>query len=218
MRIENIAEQHRLSFHDEDEAHMKIAKNTFSQGRNDVDVERDRIYRGFDDTTKAALNHYDFDLRNHAIRIRIPIETYGNIAQMPLNEETSAIYNLIQELRDNYTADVVALDLGTWLDYLEMYNVRYEEFVQNSYNEDIAKTELKMKEVRVEIDTIVRQLFDRIEALILIDGETKYVDFVKRLNRITEKYSNTLAQRQGIAKAQKDKKEEDKINDNPTEN
>jgi len=197
LRIDTLVKRHRELFKSEDEAFLKITKNTFSQARNEADVERDRIFRGFDDTIKAALNHYDLGLRNNAVRIRIPVDTYGNLAQLPLNEETSAIYNLIQELRNNFADDVSVLDLNPWLDALEMKNAHYEELVQSGYEEDAVKTELKMKEVRTEVDIVVRQLFDRIEALMMIDGEESYVDFVKRLNLITEKYNIIIAQRQG---------------------
>ena len=203
LRIEALVEKHNIVFKKEDEALMKIIKNTFSQARNDADVERDRFFRGLDDTTKAALNHYDIGMREVAVRIRIPMEAYGNIAQKPLNEETSAIYNLVQELRDNFANDVELLNLHPWLDVLEAANTRYEGLVKSSYEEEVVKTELKVKEVRAEVDAVVRQIFDRIDALMIIESEADYVDLVKRINLIMDKYNLIIAQRQGVNKAKK---------------
>ena len=197
LKIKHLADKHYLLFVNEDEALMKITKNTFSKTKTEVDAERDRIYRGLVDTIKAATNHYHLPLRDNATRIQIPIKTYGNVSILPLNEETSAIYNLANELRDNFLEDVDALQLHPWIDELEACNIRYEESVQNSNNEELSKTELKMKEVRVEMDTLVRQLFDRVEALLLIEENVIYIEFIKPLNKITEKYKLSIAQRQG---------------------
>jgi len=217
LKIEALVEKHNIVFKKEDEALMKIIKNTFSQARNDADVERDRSFRGLDDTTKAALNHYDIEMRNNAIRIRIPMEAYGNIAQKNLNEETSAIYNLVQELRNNFADDVDRLNLHPWLDVLEATNMRYEELVKSSYEEEVVKTELKVKEVRAEVDVVVRQIFDRIEALMIVEGDADYVDLVKRINLIMEKYNLTLAQRQGVNAAKKKEDEGTDTDDNGTD-
>ena len=197
LRIESLAEQHAILFNKEDEALMKIIKNTFSEAKSEIDNERNRIFRGLSDVIKAGLNHYELELRNNAVRIKIPMKTYGNVCKMPRNEETSAIYNLINELRDNFLDDVIALNLAPWLDTLEACNSRYEEFVRISYDEDIAKTELKMKEVRTNIDVVVRQLLNRVESLMMVDWKDDYIDFVKRLNIMTDKYNVIIAQRQG---------------------
>ena len=74
------------------------------------------------------------------------------------------------------------------------------------YEEEAAKSELKVKATRAEVDKVVRQIIERIEALIVIEGEANYIEFVRRLNLIFERYANTLAQRQGIAKAEAEKK------------
>lgn len=127
-----------------------------------------------------------------------------NVAQLPLNEETSAIYNLVQELRANYAAELTKLALAAWVDKLEADNKAYEELVKSSYEEDAAKTELKAKEARTAIDITVRKIFERIEALMLIEGEQNYTEFVRRLNLQIDKYDNTLAQRRGAAKAKRE--------------
>lgn len=205
LKIETLFVQTYLPlYNDEDEALVKIVKNSFSEARSEADRQRDSIFRGLDDSVKAALNHFDPEMQAAAKRIRIPLDTFGNVAQLPLNEETSAIYNLVQELRANYAAELTKLALAAWVDKLEADNKAYEELVKSSYEEDAAKTELKAKEVRIAIDATVRKIFERIEALMLIEGEQDYTEFVRRLNMQIEKYDNTLAQRRGAAKAKKE--------------
>jgi hypothetical protein len=211
LKIEALFNLHYLPLYaDEDKALIKIAKNSFSEERSEADRQRDNIFRGLDDATKAALNYFDPVVRKAAKRIRIPFDAFGNIAKLSLNEETAAIYNLLQELRTNYADEVRTIGLSLWLDQLETDNKAYEALVSSGYEEEAGKTELKIKQTRIEIDKVLRSIFERIEALILINGETGYTEFIRLLNIQLEKYDNILAQRQGIAKARKEKEKEEK--------
>ena len=192
---------------DFDVSSKKIMKNTFTEERLERDRIRDNSFRGLDNMTLAGLNHFDLEVQKLAKRIRVPFDSYKNVAQLPLNEETAAIYNLIQELRENYAAEIEALALASWINKLEADNRVYEELVKESYDEDAAKTELKAKEIRSEIEKVIQRLFERIEALIVIEGEARYAEYVRKLNLIIEKYANILAQRQGAAKARREKKQ-----------
>jgi len=187
----------------EDEAIVKIIKNTFSDQRSDADRQRDQTFRGAVDTLNAGLNHFDPEVQEAARKLKIVFDRFGNVAQLPLNEETSAIYNLVQEVMTNHNADVVKLGLTLWMNKLNFDNKAYETLVKGGYEEEAAKTELKAKTTRAEVDKVVRQIIERIEALIVVEGETNFADFVRRLNLIFERYANTLAQRQGISEAKK---------------
>jgi hypothetical protein len=60
-----------------------------------------------------------------------------------------------------------------------------------------------MKIARAEVDDACRAITERIEALIIVNGEEAYAPFVKDLNQRVERYNNTVARRKG----QKDKDE-----------
>ena len=90
----------------EDEALTKIVKNSFTDERSDADRGRDQTFRGIVDTVNGALNHFDPSVQAAARRLKIVLDTYGNVAQLPLNEETSAIYNLVQDLNEKYSVEV----------------------------------------------------------------------------------------------------------------
>ena len=65
------------------------------------------------------------------------------------------------------------------------------------YTEESGKTMLQMKQVRTQIDASYRTITERINALILINGEADYANFVNELNQRIESYSVMLAQRKG---------------------
>ena len=187
----------------EDEALVKIVKNTFTTERIAADRQRDMTYRGMADTLKGALNHFDPEIHEAARRLTIVFDTYGNVAKLPLNEESSAIYNLIQDLRMKYVSDTNKLNLTSWIDQLDIDNKAYEQLVMGGYEEEATKTELKAKTTRTDIDNTVRLIIERIEALMVVEGEANYAEFVRRLNIQFDKYANTLAQRKGAAAAKK---------------
>ena len=205
LNIEVLFGQYLPLYAAEDEALVKIAKNSFSETRGEADRLRDRTFRGLADAVKAALNHFDPETVEAARLVRIVLDAFGNVAKLPLNEETSAIYNLIQELRAKQAANIDRLALAPWVDKLEADNRAYEALVEGGYKEDAEKTELKAKQVRAEADTTVRKIFERIEALIVVTGESGYAEFVRQLNIRIEKYNNIIAQRAGAAKAKREK-------------
>ena len=65
------------------------------------------------------------------------------------------------------------------------------------YSNDAGKTQLKMKEVRKEIDEGYTTITGRVDALGIVNGTETYAPFVKELNKRVEKFNNTLAQRKG---------------------
>ena len=194
------------SYNEEDVALVKIVKNSFTDERSDADRGRDLTFRGLVDTVNGALYHFDPVVQVAARRLKIVFGTYGNVSKLPLNEETSAIYNLVQDLSEKYSTEVGQLNIMGWVSKLKADNEAYEALVMDGYEEEAAKTELKAKETRTEVDKVVRQIIERIEALIVIEGDLVYTDFIRRLNIMFERYANTLAQRQGIAKAEAAKK------------
>ena len=198
LKIKTLFEELYLPLYKEaDEAIFKIAKNTFTDARTEADRQRDITFRGMADMLKAALNHFDPAKSSAAKRLKIVFDAYGNVARLPLQEETAAIYNLLQELTEKYAADAQTVGLTEWAEKLRSDNQAYEELMKESYEEEAAKTELRMKEVRTTMDKAFRQMIERMEAFILIEGEADWSDFVRRLNVQLEKYANILAQRQG---------------------
>ena len=190
----------------EDEAIIKVIKNTFTDKRSNADSLRDQTFSGLVDTVNAGLKHFDLEVKEAARVLKIVLNTFGNVAKLPLNEETSAIYNLIQELTEKHSTNVDKLGIAPWVNKLQADNQAYEALVKGGYEEDAAKTELKVKETRAEVDKVVRQIIERIEALIVVEGEANYSEFVRRLNIQFERYANTLAQRQGAAAAKRESK------------
>ena len=207
FKLEPLFGTFETYFRIEDEALKKIVKSAYTEDIEIADKRRDHSFRGMIDTTKAALNHFDEAIAAAARRVKVITGTFGNVTIKPFNEETSAIYNLLQELYDNYETEIEAIGLGPWLIKLENDNRDFDQLVKARNSENAARTHLKMKEVRRETDLAYLKLIEKINALIIVEGEADYIEFVNELNGFIEKYNNILAQRRGRYAAQREKEE-----------
>jgi hypothetical protein len=188
----------------EDKALQKIAKSATTDQINKYDKDfRDPTCRGLVATNRAAINHFDPEVVMAAKRLKVIFDTFGNITKLPLNEETSAIYNLVQEIKKNNAADMQKVGLTEWVNALDAQNKEFDKLVKSRNDESAAQTELKMKQMRIETDKSYQTIITRIMAFITIEGEDVYVSFVRKLNSFIDKYNNAIAQRRGRAKAKK---------------
>ncbi len=191
----------------EDEALVKITKSAFSADIEEADRRRDQLFRGMADANLSALNHFKPEVSAAARRLQIVFDTYGNVAAKPLNEETSALNNLLQDLRTGYAAEVEQVGLGDWARELLAANAAFEDLVHRRYGETSQRSDLVLKEVRMQVDAAYNAIAERVNALMLLEGSPTHKEFIRRLNAVVEKYKNLLAQRRGrnAAKAGKEK-------------
>ena len=186
-----------LKYKEEDEALVYIRKSSQTDLLNEADSYRDRIFRGLCDTNRAALNHFIPEKAEAARKLNIVFDTYGNITVEAYDEETAKINSLIKELRENHANEINLLALTEWVDELENANNKFVDIKNERYTEESSKTSLRMKKVRTEIDAQYKELVNRINAQILLNGDTNYKDFVTALNQRIENVKLVLAKRRG---------------------
>ncbi len=186
-----------------DETMVIIRKSAASDQMVDADSLRDRTFRGFADGINSLLNHFDPVRQQAAQRIKIVLNTYGNLASLPYNEETSRLTNLLQELSGPKANDISTLAMGDWLTKLQAANNAFEALVQSRNTELSGKSELKMVEVRRQADAVYRNILERIEAFITLGEEVKYTPFVSELNGYIDRQTNALAHRAAKPKEEK---------------
>ena len=158
-----------------------IRRSGFTAEIDAQDHERDRLYRGFADTVKGALNHFDSAKRQAAEKIEIILKHYGNISAKTLDEETAAIEDLHRELmkQENF-AYVAALGLGDWLGQLVQVSRNLEGLMMNRYDEASKRPDVHMKPVRKEVDASFRNILDLLESLVRVKGEDTNKAFIAK--------------------------------------
>jgi len=161
------------------------------------DSERDNTFRGLAGTFKSALNHFNPETRAAASRLTLLLDTYGNLAAKPYDQETAAIIKLVSDLEGAYAADVATLAIAGWAAELKTRNNAFDSLKNMRYDENTAKPQQNLKEARQNTDTAYRAIVKRINALIEVNGDTAYAGFVAALNERIENFQRILAQRQG---------------------
>ncbi len=177
-----------------------VRKNAISDDLVEADDERDSVFRGMCDAVKSALNHFNADIRAAAKHLQVVLDTYGNLAIKPYDAETGGLNSLINDFTTTYAADVATVGLTGWVTELAAKNKAFDDLKNNRYSDEAAKTILRMKQERVKTDVIYHQIVERINALVVVEGDTAYAGFVSELNKRIEGYENTISIRRAKGK------------------
>jgi len=180
-----------LSLYDkEDIALKKITKSAITDQLQEADKARDDIYISMVEMNAAALRHFNENARNAATRLKIVFDTYGNVAKKPLNEQTSAVYNILQELKGKYASDVALVGLGSWVSELEVRNNAFSDLMKERFDETAARTDIVLRDARVEVDAAYFAIRERINALAVVEGVADYESFIRTFNAVIAKYAH----------------------------
>lgn len=181
-----------------------MKKSNYSEEKQVADKSRDALFSGVVNTVEDALNHFDPAIQAAAKRIKLVLDESGNLSELGIKQQSSATATFIAKLRiEDLAKDVALIGLTPWVDELEKRNenVRVLEDKQNL--EASEKTTLRMKEVRKEMDTVIRAIWRRLKALMLLEGEAPYADYVRQLNERNTKYADILAKKASVRAAKK---------------
>ena len=181
----------------EDEGLKKITKSALTAKIHEEDKIRDDLYTGMTELTAAMLRHPLENRREAAKRLKIVFDTYGHISKKTLNEQTSAVINILQELKGAYAADAQTIGLNDYIPLLESHNDALEALVKGRYDETAAKTDVVIKDVRLKVDAAYEDITARVNALELLEGGELYENFIKTFNAVVAKYSAIINARLG---------------------
>lgn len=185
---------------DEGVALVAITKSATTEELEVADKNRDFTFRGLADKVTNSLNHFNPEVREAAKRVKVIFDGYGNLTPKPNDEESGLITSLISDLRTKVTADLVKVDVVDWIAELESQNKVYIALQATRNSESASRTELRMKQVRIDVDAAYNKIVKRINALIVVNGEASYTEFVKELNVRIGRAQDSIALSRGQAK------------------
>ena len=184
----------------EDELLTQIEKSELTEKIKNADYERDRVYSSVTAIIKTTVKHYNPEVVEAAKRLKIVIDTYGNINKKSYDEQTSAVYNILQELKGKYAEDVELIRITEMVDELERTNKAVETLIKQRMNETTHKNTDNMKELRGTVDKLYLDIRKRINAAVIIEGEGNYASFINKMNVLIDRYRTLLARTKGKKK------------------
>jgi hypothetical protein len=202
LGIEPFITPFRAKLSDEDTALERIRKSADTERIALADSEFDRSFSGLYEYTRSCLNHFSQEVRNSAKNLMIVFDHYGNIGKEAYRQELASSFNLLQDLRAR-NVDVTALALEPWLSAHEQAAAALAALLDERNVETAQQTELRVREVRRELDTVYQQILDRVDAMINLYGKDFVPGFVAEYNAHATEYKNKLAQHLGRVHAGK---------------
>lgn len=197
LGIESQYATYSVNYTNEDEALNLIRKNTFYQKLVGADQDRDSTYKGLNFFIKSSCFHFDPAIKQAGLRVQIVFDQNKTLTTKSFNQETASINNLISRLNRDFAADVAILGITDWLTHLQADNTAFDTLMSSRHSEEATKTQLRMAQVRLEIDEAYRQITKRINAQIVMNGEATYKAFVDEVNERIDFYSSNVAIRKG---------------------
>jgi len=197
LKIQQQFEAYLPLYGREDEALKKINKSSLTVQIQEADKARDEIFLGMAETAKAALRHFNPEVRAAAERLKVVFDTYGNVAVKPLNEQTSAVYNLLQELQGKYAQDSQTIGITQWAAELQTLNNAFSGLMKERFDETASRCDIVLREARAELDLSYFAIREKINALVIVEGVADYENFIRTLNAVVAKYTAILNSRLG---------------------
>jgi hypothetical protein len=188
LKVKSLYDAYLLLYGKVDLALRKINKSVITEKLQNADKARDEIWGDLVETNMAALRHFDPEVRESAKQLKIVFDTYGNIAKKPLNDQTAATYNIVQDLEGKYAPHVAKVGLGPWLAELKARNIAFSDLMRDRFDESSLRVDIVLKKARLQLDEAYRAITEQIYALVLVEGAANYETFIKKLNPIISKY------------------------------
>ena len=185
----------------EDELFKQIEKSELTEKIKDADKARDKVYSSITAIIKTTLKHYNPEVVEAGKRLTILVDTYGkNVTKKSYDEQTAAIYNILQEFKGKYAEDVELIRITEMVNELERANLEVEALVKQRMNESTGKNTAKMKELRGTVDQYYLDIRKRINAAVVMEGEENYATFINKMNVLIDRYKTLIARTKGKKK------------------
>jgi hypothetical protein len=197
LNIETVWADYLASYEKERATLDLVRKSPLTEEIGGADQKRDLLGTGLGYTVQGATNHFDPAKKEAAVRVMVVLENYSGISRKSYDEQTAAINSLVDDLNGNYAADIATLGLAEWVSALKAANDAFVALMHERYSEEAGKPQYNMKAARTEVDSAYHTITERIDALIIVNGERGYEGFVNELNQRIEKYNRILARREG---------------------
>jgi len=195
LKIKPLADTHKAAFKKFDDVFNKESKSPVTKQIKDKDKERDVRFTAIKETVKTALKHYSEEVRNAADKLWQLINHYGRVNAAPYNKQTALTTNFIQDLKsDKYKNDVALVRIRDQQDILEILNNEFIQLMSERAYEYVARSPEKVLDLRKDVDEAYQAIRRRINALVEVDGEENYEQFVRLVNITIDKYKKMMVQ------------------------
>ena len=184
LMLQKVVNELQTAFDAYDKAIIQARKTGYTDLLYQIDAARDGVYKSFTAFLKGCLNMSDAAKAADAKTLLEIIDKYPNIATLPLRDETAAIINLLQDLKQpEIGAKVNFLGASPLVGMLEVENTKFETtYNQRTEKEALVEVEVG-KKTRLALEAAFRNVASAINGLAAATDEEPYRVLSDQINR-----------------------------------
>ncbi|MEI6753136.1 MAG: DUF6261 family protein [Paludibacter sp.] len=197
LKIKPLFAAYLMAYEAEDAA-MKVEQGSLeTKTITQADEYRDILERGFYKFIESQTMSFDPAIRTAAEHIQRKLDQYGDLRNLPYNKETDNISTRNAELHTNYAADLTTAQANEWLNKIDEANNDFDLHFGSRANELAARISGNVRNARIVVDPAYQAIVNQINALVLVEGEANYTEFIDRVNYYINYYKTGIAVRRG---------------------
>lgn len=167
-----------------------------------ADAERDKLCRNYLKTLKALMNMPDETIANSAKALVQMFIDYELDPDAQLDKQTGILLNMVADWEGKHAQDVTNTNTGKFVELIKAANEKVHSLMVERSDEQKEIPVGALKSARKQTDNAYRALIKMVNALIMVNGDTDYTDFIKFLNYEIKRYKEKVLN-QKIAKGTK---------------
>ena len=171
---------------------LKGEDEMLSVSQKDLNTDAIKDYCVVRDTIKANLNHPDSETATSAKQLNQRLKDYRIDPEMQLDRETGMLINLIEDLEAEYAPAVAKLNLGVVVAELKSANDKLEGLIKVRLEARANLVKGGLRDARQLADGVYRKLTEKVNALMVVEGAEKYVDYADKMNEEVSHYKSVI--------------------------
>ena len=157
-----------------------------------ADAERDKLCRNYLKTLKALMNMPDETIANSAKALVQMFIDYEFDPDAQLDKQTGILLNMVADWEGKHAQDVTNTNTGKFVELIKAANEKVHSLMVERSDEQKEIPVGALKSARKQTDIAYRALVKMVNALIMVNGEENYADFVKFLNYEIKRYKEEV--------------------------
>lgn len=176
----------------EDEALKLTQKSFITDEIKAKDKERGKLYSAYRKAVKSHLNAPVADMAEAAKVLDQSIKDYKIDPKMQIDRETGLLDNLLTDHQGKYAEYVATLGLTSYTTAMREANDKVNSLLQERAKERAAQVSGALRTARTATDTAYKKLVKKVNALMLINGDDGYAEFINYMNEEIERYQREV--------------------------
>lgn len=183
-----------------DKALKQSDTNRYTATVEMADQAVDETWSGMWGMSKAMLTHPTLTRRSAAAEVYDAMRKYGNVTNLSYKEEYGRLRNLVEDLEAIGSTRLAEAYMDEWFAELKTRVAAYDAAEELRLSEEDARQVGVVKEARAAAEEALRLFLRKVDALVVINGEEGYTEFIARANTLLGEMKATLKSRRTKAK------------------